>query len=368
MSAKSSEVQSVRINSLDGLRGIAALIVVVHHLLLTQRWFADRVGLGALGAKGQFTFSIHHLFEYTPLHIFYGGTEAVVIFFVLSGYVLINPVNKSNLSSYVRNRMVRLYVPIFAAILLAFLLVKGISHKKLDGASWWLNSHANDYGLSSLLKNLWVVDGTDWLDSSLWSMRYEIIFSLCVMVFAGFVFKASAKSFVKALAVVGMAIYVGVHFSLDLLSWLPVFFAGSSLHWLGRGRYLSGGVKAFIGWIVMFIPWYFAGFGYSLSAALSRFLMTLGAVAIVDACRDSGNVVSRALSTKPLQSAGKYSYSLYLVHAPILTTVWFAMGVPSGHVGWLVRAALSVVGSVVGTALVYTIAEKPSLRWIHSRG
>jgi peptidoglycan/LPS O-acetylase OafA/YrhL len=363
---KGPEGPSARVNSLDGLRGVAASVVVMHHLLLTQVWFADRVDLGVLGAKKNFTISIHTLFEYTPLHVFYGGTEAVVIFFVLSGYVLINSVNKSNLSSYVRNRLVRLYVPIIAAALLASALVKAISHKKLNGASWWLNAHANNYGLGSMLKNMWVVDGTDWLDSSLWSMRYEIIFSLCVMVFAGFVFKASTRTFVKALAAVGIAIYIGLHFRLDLLSWLPVFFAGSSLHWLGRGKYWGGGAKAFIGWIVMFIPWYFAAFGYSLNAVFSRLLMMLGAVAIVDACRDSGNVVSRVLSSKPFQSAGKYSYSLYLVHAPILTAVWFAMGVPSGHVDWLLRASISCLFIVIGTLFVYHLAEKPSLRWIHS--
>jgi|688.fasta_scaffold679607_2 peptidoglycan/LPS O-acetylase OafA/YrhL len=37
--------------SLDGLRGVAALIVVTHHLLLTLPWFADRVFLGLLGEK-----------------------------------------------------------------------------------------------------------------------------------------------------------------------------------------------------------------------------------------------------------------------------------------------------------------------------
>jgi len=360
------KVSSGRVNSLDGLRGIAAVVVVLHHLLLTKSWFADRVNLDAHGIKGQFTLSVHNLFEYTPLHIFYGGTEAVVIFFVLSGYVLINPVTKNNLSHYLRNRLVRLYVPIFSAVLLAFGLAKVISHKKIDGASSWLNEHANNYGWVSLFKNMCVVFHTDWLDSSLWSMRYEIIFSFCVMAFAGFNFKISGRTFVKALAIICTTILAGFYFSSGLLSWLPIFFAGSSLNWLGRRKYLSGGVKAVIGWIVMFIPWYFAGFGYSLSVALSRFLMMLGALAIIDACRDPGNVVSRVLSRKPLQNLGKYSYSLYLVHVPILTTVWFALGVPSGRVGWLAQVAISCVFIVMGTMFVYHTAEKPSLKWIHS--
>lgn len=353
--------------SLDGLRGAAAIIVVLHHLLLTLPWFADRVGLGQLGAKGQFTFSWHNFFEYTPLHILYGGTEAVVIFFVLSGFVLINSVNKQSLVIYTRNRLVRLYAPIIAAVLLAGGLVKLIPHQKLDGGSWWLNSHAIALTFGSIVRNMWVLDGADWLNASLWSMRYEIIFSLCVMIFSGFVFKKSTLRFSWAMIVVVITIWIGMHFGLDLLSWLPVFFAGSALHWLEERKFLNGGPKAIVGWFVMFVPWYFAGFGYSFSASGSRICMTLGAVLIVDACRDQGCVVSKILSTRPFKLAGRYSYSLYLVHAPILTSVWFAMGVTESHLGWLLRAGISILFIGMGTALVYTVAEKPSLKWIHSK-
>ena len=353
--------------SLDGLRGAASVIVVLHHLLLTLPWFADRVGLGQLGTKGQFTFSWHNLFEYTPLHIFFGGTEAVVVFFVLSGYVLINPVNNKSLARFLRNRLVRLYAPIIAAVLLAGGLVKLIPHQKMDGGSWWLNSHAISFTFGSLMRNMWVLDGTDWLNSSLWSMRYEVIFSLCVLVFAGFVFKKSIPRFVLAMLVLAVAISAGMHIGMDLLSWLPVFFAGSALHWLDERKFLRGGLKALLGWFVMFVPWYFAGFGYSLNGSISRICMTLGAVLIVDACRDQGNILSKVLSTRPFRAAGKYSYSLYLVHAPILTSVWFAMGVSESHIGWLLRAGISILFIGLGTALIYTLAEKPSLKWIHLR-
>lgn len=44
------------VHSLDGLRGVAALVVVAHHLLLTLPWFADRVGLGQIGTRGNLHF------------------------------------------------------------------------------------------------------------------------------------------------------------------------------------------------------------------------------------------------------------------------------------------------------------------------
>jgi peptidoglycan/LPS O-acetylase OafA/YrhL len=184
---------------LDGLRGMAALVVVLHHLLLTLPWFADRVSFGQLGPKGKFKLSIHNLFEYTPLHVFYGGTEAVMIFFVLSGYVLINPVSRESIFSYARHRMLRLYAPIFIAVTMASGLVLLFPRKTQVGGSWWVNSHAIKFTSASYFKNIWVVDGNDWLDSSLWTMRYEIVFSLLVVVFAKFFFKKSFSIFTIAI-------------------------------------------------------------------------------------------------------------------------------------------------------------------------
>jgi uncharacterized membrane protein len=75
---------SGRVRSLDGLRGVAALIVVVHHALLTSPTLA-RVNYGAVPG------SVHGFLwwmTYTPLHLIWAGPEAVFVFFVLSGFVL----------------------------------------------------------------------------------------------------------------------------------------------------------------------------------------------------------------------------------------------------------------------------------------
>ena len=353
--------------SLDGLRGVAALIVVLHHLLLTLPWFADRVGFGQLGAKNHFTFSAHNLFEYTPLHVLFGGTEAVMIFFVLSGYVLINPVSRDSLFTYARYRLWRLYAPILVAVTLSSSFILIFSRKTLVGGSWWMNAHAIKFTLASYFKNLWVVEGNDWLDSSLWTMRYEIIFSLTVIVFAKYVFKKKVTTFALVLVLLSALIWLGMHFGLDLLGWLPVFFAGSALHWLPENRFKAPVIRFIIGIVVLFLPWCFAGFGYLLSSIAARVFMTIGAVIIVDVCRQSGNSISNLLSKRLPGLAGKYSYSLYLIHAPVLTTVWFVMGTPIGHAAWITRFVLASICIAAGTAVIYQLGEKPSLRWIHAR-
>jgi peptidoglycan/LPS O-acetylase OafA/YrhL len=119
--------------------------------------------------------------------------------------------------------------------------------------------------------------------------------------------------------------------------------------------------------LILFTSWYFADFGYTLNPTIDRILMMLGAVILVAVCRNPRSLVSRLLSRKFPVMAGKYSYSLYLIHAPILTTVWFAMGQPIGHIAWLVRFLVAVVCIGLGTSVIYQLGEKPTLKWIHSK-
>ena len=362
---ENKELNGVFHNSnFDGLRGLASIVVVFHHLLLTLPWFADRVFLGKLESKGQFNFSIHRIFEYSPLHFFYGGTEAVIIFFVLSGYVLVYAISRERSYDYLRLRAVRLYSPIvFTCALTSTFLILVERKSQLLGSSW-LNSHVMKFEFMSLFKNLFVIDGSDGMNSSLWSMRYEILFSMVIAILAGIAFKVSYRKFFTCSLVLVLFISIAMRFNLDIASWLPVFFAGTIIHFLPVQKYFTGIFEAITGLLVMFTPWYFAGLGYSLNSALSRILMTFGAVLIVDACRNQESKLTNFFSSRPLVIAGKYSYSLYLVHAPALTTVWFYFGATESHIGWLFRAGISIVIILICTFTIYIIAEKPSLNWI----
>ncbi|HEV7949025.1 MAG TPA: acyltransferase family protein, partial [Glaciihabitans sp.] len=75
MSSSPGSAPATRLNSLDGLRGIAALVVVFYHLSLVARPFLDTGHTG----------DVWWWLTETPLKVFTLGTESVLVFFVLSG-------------------------------------------------------------------------------------------------------------------------------------------------------------------------------------------------------------------------------------------------------------------------------------------
>lgn len=75
-----------RLRELDGLRGLAALIVLFYHISLTYPSLA--APYYAQPVEGPLAFAL----TYTPLHLLRDGRMAVYIFFVLSGLVLALPV------------------------------------------------------------------------------------------------------------------------------------------------------------------------------------------------------------------------------------------------------------------------------------
>ena len=71
-----------RLAALDGLRGIAALVVVFHHIYQIARPFIEpTTHAWAVGSLWWFISS-------TPIKLLSAGSESVLVFFVLSGLVV----------------------------------------------------------------------------------------------------------------------------------------------------------------------------------------------------------------------------------------------------------------------------------------
>src|ERR1700738_3699896 len=98
-----------RIDILDSLRGLAALSVVFHHCLLVFPIF-----LAAFYHNPNLNNNLVLILTYSPIHILWAGHEAVILFFVLSGFVLSLPFLNNNTISYhkyIVKRFCRIYIP-----------------------------------------------------------------------------------------------------------------------------------------------------------------------------------------------------------------------------------------------------------------
>jgi peptidoglycan/LPS O-acetylase OafA/YrhL len=99
------EIRSHRYPELDALRGLAASTVIFHHMLLIWNnagWYLPLMA--------------------TPLRLFFAGPQAVVLFFVLSGFVLSaaqNSPRRPGYFGYLIKRLCRIYLPYLAALLIA---------------------------------------------------------------------------------------------------------------------------------------------------------------------------------------------------------------------------------------------------------
>src|ERR1035437_6618026 len=115
-------MNSKRISELDALRGIAAFIVLISHCFAVYptvyEIFCSRSLINTNTILKYFTFS--------PLHIFWNAHAAVILFFILSGFVLSvshYTDSKFDYGSYLIKRMCRLYIPYFAIVTISVLLI-----------------------------------------------------------------------------------------------------------------------------------------------------------------------------------------------------------------------------------------------------
>ncbi|HEX4019252.1 MAG TPA: acyltransferase [Frankiaceae bacterium] len=355
-----------RYRSLDGLRGAAAIVVVVHHCLLVSSVLA-----ASYRGSAPTGWNVATLLTRTPLHVLWDGTGAVLVFFVLSGFVLTlaftRPVKagEPRWANYYARRIPRLYVPVWAALALALAIVAIVPRTAAADQSWWINAHASTNTVSSVARDGSLLWNASLLDSPLWSLRWEIVFSLLLPCF---VFAAVGWRRLAALKVLAALVLIGVgswsgHAS---LLYLPVFMLGcivaAEREPLRRFTARRGAAFWWAVAICAVVLLSLDSMVTGLPEWLSRPLRSAAAALIVLTflgCRS----VSRAAVARPLQWLGLISFSLYLVHEPIAVSV--AQLFPGNAAAVLL---LTIPLSLLVAAGVYRVVERPSVRLSHWMG
>ena len=361
-----------RLLALDGLRGLAALVVVVHHALLAWQVLADQYFVANPD-------SISWWITFTPLHLAWAGTEAVMVFFVLSGLVLALPFLGGG-TGLARWRVL-LRAPAGPAVRAGRRVARPRRPARLGVPS---GARSDDelrastrtrfpVDASTVLRDAVLLLDMSWIHPSLWSLKYEVLFSLLLPLYV-----LAARRFAHRpavligtlLALAGIGTYVGS----ATLAWLPVFGVGVTmaasrvrLHELGRRIESSRRPVAVwsslagVAVLLLLAEWWSRAVypPTALALAIPRPAAICGA-ALVCFLAMACPGVSRLCVRRPVRWLGTVSFSLYLVHEPILVSVSSMVG--GSKRGVVVTLVVGIGLSLVAAAAFHRLVELPSQR------
>jgi peptidoglycan/LPS O-acetylase OafA/YrhL len=311
------------IPALEGLRGIAIILVMLHHFTT----YRPTEGIDALVGS--------------VLFFFWTGVD---LFFVLSGFLITGILldtrdSERYFTSFYARRILRIFPLYYLVLLIAFVVVPKFPSAQLVVAGqadlppqwpFWL-----------YLTNFSIADRGwmhGWVDVA-WSLAIEeqfylvwplviwlcpprLVVWLCTAIFVGEVF---ARSFARASDVTSLPIYVVTWFRLDGLvigAILAVALRRGIMPALDRLAPVVV-IAAIAGLIAVTIQgghtWWWnrrmQQFGYSLIAVMA------GAMLVSAISRPAASLWPRMLSAGWLRAFGRYSYCLYLIHLPVMRVV-----------------------------------------------
>jgi peptidoglycan/LPS O-acetylase OafA/YrhL len=316
---QAGERRSARIES---LRALAALAVFVGHAFALS--FGNRPGV----------------FEGTKNQLLVGGGLGVFLFFTLSGYLLFLPFlraqlgtrDRVRLADYARNRVLRI-LPLYVVVVTVLSVVRPFGGQISD---WWrFMLFVQNYSGQSITLP----------DSPVWSLQVEmhfyVVLPLVALVLA-FVARRSL-GLTAAILLVGAAVSyklrahgvetrdsLGVLYGLYSLPGLMYLFASGMLMAVARVWIERDGVPSWLrlpvlGWST---AWFAAG--VLLYAVMARHdqlfqarLLPFAGFLVVGAAvlPLRPGPATAALEWRPLAIVGVASYSLYLVHVPIIQAI-----------------------------------------------
>jgi peptidoglycan/LPS O-acetylase OafA/YrhL len=357
-----------RLTALDGLRGIAALVVVVFHLSLIAQPYLDTNSTG----------DAWWWMSETPLRLATDGTQAVLLFFVLSGLVVALPALRKGFSwkKYFASRFLRLYIPAWGALAIAAILIFCVPRvsSKVTANYWLSNTNATSIPPLTLLQDATLMKVGNAADNVLWSLRWEIIFSLLLPLFvvAALVIRRSWIAF--ALAMAGcVALTIGDPDHANAAFYLPVFMMGTLMasrleaiqEWAARrGKaFWIATLSASLLCMVASQVFMFAAPPSSIAGGLLWSLVGAGAAGVI-LCAIGFGSVRNFLNFRVNQFLGRISFSLYLIHVPIIATLAFVLG----DAQWWLVGIVGLPLSLAAATVFHRFVEVPSQRLAHYVG
>ncbi len=325
-----ASARSQRLPELDGLRGLAAAFVVLHHSLIVLPRVHDDTHAQGL--------TVLNVFKYSPLSVFVVGAQLPFLFFLISGFVLAIPFVNGRAPGFFRfivKRVTRVWPAYAAACFLAFLAATVIGGETIPSLSRWTagvwQSPVTGRTVGQHL-TLVTTFSTRGFDPVLWSLVHEMRMSLVFPLLAALVLwqRRWWVAVVASIAVACVAVRLMPATSemtsyLHTATYLQFFVAGIVLaryrtvviERVRMATTFSRVALAVASLLLYTSPWWVPNPGGARGRLLDLEPVLLGAMGfLVLAIGAPGP--GAVLRTRPVQYLGRISYSLYLVHAIVL--------------------------------------------------
>jgi peptidoglycan/LPS O-acetylase OafA/YrhL len=357
-----------RFYELDSLRGLAALTVVFHHFF---RLCSPR---------------IVHVIDRSPLRLLVAGHQAVILFFLLSGFVLTLPYKKRGGPDYGRflvKRVCRIYLPYLGALVFAVLCDLHFSNHALY-QNYWINwTWSAPISTHLVLQHILFLGNYDWsqFNTAFWSLVYEMRISLVFPFIAIAVLRFRTIWLLLAAAVLSLSFFpLAILFSNVLhlsshdaainstltLHYAAFFIIGSVLanhldevnRWYARLTAWQAGVIA----VVALTLYGFSNASsivqhFSIPADLFDWGTAAGATMFIIFAMN-GRPFHSFLTSHTIHHLGQISYSLYLIHATILFTLINTLW---GRVPLGILLAIYLTVTLTVTEIFYRLIERPTM-------
>ncbi|MBQ8101964.1 MAG: acyltransferase [Afipia sp.] len=353
---------SQRLRALDGLRGVAILLVMGFHYFYHLESFYYKSTLYPYGE----TFSSVLIFKY--------GYMGVELFFIISGFVIAMTLEASrSVIDFVIRRFARIWPAlIVSAILTFFLLNWSDAPFALHRRQSWPNFLPS---LTLTPPSLWSgwFPKVDYVTGVYWSLVVEIRFyMIAVILFWLFSREKLARNLViftlvvyiaRALLRRAMPGYNGVYDALFIPDYLPWFAAGAVFYELYKERLAKGAALIMLAMMYALIArvstnYAMIGRDPVFASAAALFFLTLFWFLATKPTS------IRIFEIRPLVWIGECSYSIYLYHYAVGMILISQVSKTIGLAPQLfLVAAISLLVLAVGR-VSYATVENPARRWL----
>jgi peptidoglycan/LPS O-acetylase OafA/YrhL len=340
----SQAVSSRRLPEVDGLRGLAAATVVLHHTLIVLPAVADNTRAQGL--------TVRNVLKYSPLNVFVVGTQLPLVFFLISGFVLALPFVNGRAPGFLRflvKRVTRIWPAYVAACLFAFLAAAVIGGRAIPSISnWSAGAWRNPATAATVFQHLTLVSDSPrgGFDPVLWSLVHEMRVCLVFPLLAALVLRQRRWWLTVAASIA--AAYAAIRLmppgSGFTSYWRTVMYLQFFVSGIVLARYrtavvdriraatTSSRVALAAGSLLLYtFAWWMPSVGGAPEQFVDTETVLAGAVGFL-VLAIGAPLAGAMLRTRPMQYLGRISYSLYLVHAIVLLALLhlFASHVPVG--------------------------------------